>query len=121
LTTWQAYSKLYYDSKLKDIVNNRWKRGYLAANPDHDPKDPIPPATLKFRNTVTQEVFLLEPTDVKQRVEEERERLGNDQSTEVGDDDGLDQHERERIKNAQQYQTYVYFRGHVVNHPLMHP
>lgn len=102
-------------------MNDCWKRHYLAENPDHDQKDPIPPPTLKFQNIVTQELFLLEATDFKQRVEEERERLGNEESTEVGDDDGLDQQERERIKNAQQYQTYAYTRGPVVNHPLMHP
>jgi len=96
----QAYSKLFYESKLKDVVMERWKEEYLSLNPKHDSRNPIPHPELKFRNQVTLDLFEEEPDDVKAQVEAERERSGQEEST----DEDLEPEEQRRIKTAKQYQ-----------------
>jgi hypothetical protein len=103
LSVQQAYSKLFYESKLKKIVQEHWKAA-------HPPNEPLPPPTLKFRNSVMQNLFNDEPQDIKDKVNAERDQSGQEESIEPdGDDPELDQDEDEvrRIKNARQYQTYV--------------
>jgi hypothetical protein len=105
-----VYSKLHYNSKIREIVNTRWREHYLKENPGHDQTDMVPAPTIKFRNAVTQELFDAEPENVKEEVEREREKMGNEESTMVAEldaADDLDQKERERIDRAKKYQVYV--------------
>lgn len=113
LSLLQAYSKLYYDSKVKSIVEERWKEehvDYMRKNPNLTASARIPP--LKFRNEVTQEMLDDESAEVKREVELEQRRSGQEESTEPAgaNTPELDQNEDEiqRIKKMRQYQTYVY-------------
>ena len=113
LSLLQAYSKLYYDSKVKLIVEERWKEehvDYMRKNPNLTASARIPP--LKFRNEVTQEMLDDESAEVKREVELEQRRSGQEESTEPAgaNTPELDQNEDEiqRIKKMRQYQTYVY-------------
>lgn len=92
-------------------MNERWREQYLNEHPDHDLTEPVPVPTIKFRNAVTQELFEGEAADVKEKVEREREKLGQEEFTDLDAADGLDQKERERIKTAQQFQTYIPLRS----------
>jgi len=106
LSTWQAYSKLYYESKIKDQVQEKWQAKYLSDHPGHD-LNSIPPPPLKFRNEVTKWLYNLEPIDVKNEVEVERNR----EVIEIVDDDDEDDvgvEESGRKKIAKDYQMYVH-------------
>jgi hypothetical protein len=107
LTVFQAYSKLYYESKVKDAVQAGWADEYLAKNPTHSPTDPIPPPSIAFRNKVTQQLYENESEDVKSEVERKRDGTGTEEPVEhVGESD--DDQERERVRVARQYQSCVF-------------
>ena len=103
LSTWQAYSKLYYESKLKDQIQEKWEAKYLSDHPGHDPTS-IPPPPLPFRNEVTKWLYNLEPLDVRNEVEAERNREVVDDDDE--DDAGAEENGRKKI--AKDYQMYVH-------------
>jgi hypothetical protein len=103
LPPWQAYSRLHYQTKLKEIIQARWKIQYLAENPDHEQQKPIPQPPLAFRNGMIQELYKNESPEIKRKVEEERDRAGT-QDIEEGEDEELDPKERARRKKVVDYQ-----------------
>lgn len=111
LPTWQAYSKLFYDTKIKDQVRRRWKAYYLSKNPGFDPiANPTPPPPLKFLNMVTKELYEQESAEVKDEVERSRVTDGRSTSV-VADADGEDElstKEQEKKTKALNYQKCVY-------------
>ena len=115
-----VYSKLYYESRIKDAMQNGWPEEYLKENPTHNPADPIPPPSLKFRNEVTKKLFKNESVDIIREVERTRETMGSQEPTE-GDEseagDSVDNKEHERIKTARQYQACVTFLSSFVYSP----
>ena len=66
----QAYSKLYYEKKLKAIVESGWE----AARRDHPDNDAYKgkAPTLAFRNSRIEEIFENEAHEIKNEVEEYR-------------------------------------------------
>jgi hypothetical protein len=99
LPAFQAYSKLYYDSRLRPIVEGRWREVYVQKNPDHDPAIPIPPVDLVFRNKLLKNMLDNETAAVKAEVEANRQQTRDDE-VEIGDfeDEDLDDDDREKIK-----------------------
>jgi len=87
LPAWQAYSKLYYEKKVKEVVDAQWKVKYVAENPDHDETLSVPPAPLRFRNQIIRQLYEQETDDVKDEVETSREKLGeNDLEVDANED-----------------------------------
>lgn len=80
---------------------------YLADNPQHNPKEPIPPPPLSFRNAETKNLLAQESDGVKEEVERARDQAGADDTIKLEDDDNLDIEERARRRNAVRMQTYV--------------
>ena len=73
----QAYTKLYYQSKLKPIVDEAWKQ-HIAENPGEVGRGD----RLKHRNKLIGELFHDEAKEVKQRVEQCREEgIASDDNT----------------------------------------
>src|SRR5258708_27979023 len=60
----QAYSQLYYNKKLKAIVDARWEQ-YIAENPS---MKGVRGQFLKFRNAVIIELYNLETEEVTAEV-----------------------------------------------------
>ena len=108
-----AYSKLYFKTKIKPIVEERWKAEYLKKNPDHKPGDKIPRWKITFQNAILHEMWKAEPDTVKNDV---RDQFGlNEEDTddeeaepdEPEEGDGADRDELERVERAKGYQTCV--------------
>jgi hypothetical protein len=59
---------MYYESKLKAIIAERWEAHYRAQNPDHEPSKAVPRPTLCFRNEQTRLLYLNETAEVKAEV-----------------------------------------------------
>src|SRR5260370_23124396 len=83
----QAYSWLYYNKKLKAIVDARWEQ-YIAENPS---MKGVRGQVLKFRNAVIKELYNLETDKVKAEVERRCEEGGftEDKDTDSNNDDGV--------------------------------
>jgi len=98
---WQAYSHLYWDTKLKGLVAEEWaahKQAALetavaenAAQPTQPEKAPLP-----FRNEVVRRLFKVESPEIKAAVEKYRNNPTN--PVDVQDDA-----EGTRIETAQKY------------------
>jgi hypothetical protein len=103
LPAWQAYSKIYYESKLKPIVQEQWNKKFLKDNPHHGSKR-IPAVELKFRNAAIQVLFEAESTEVKEEVKRWQEV-----SDDIGDVDGeTEAQERERKQRAVDRQRFAH-------------
>src|SRR5258708_26201296 len=83
----QAYSQLYYNKKLKAIVDARWEQ-YIAENPS---MKGVRGQVLKFCNAVIKELYDLETDEVKADVERRCEKGGfaEDADTDSNNDDGV--------------------------------
>lgn len=117
LSAAHAYSKLYFKTKIKPVVEKRWQEEYLQKNPQHQPGDKIPHWEFKFQNVILQEMWKAEPDSVKADV---RRRFGLDVDDSDGENepepepekekglgDGPDRAEVERVARAREYQSYV--------------
>ena len=101
----QAYSQLFYDTRLRDIIEPRWK-AHLLANPTLGRAD-----RLAFQNKTLKELLAAEPEVVRQEVEEYRQLKNRVTSVEVKElesDEGLSIEERERRREAREIQAYVH-------------
>jgi hypothetical protein len=101
LSTVQAYSRLYYEKKLKVVTDARWEQ-YIAENPEMKTKKG---EQLRHRNEVLKELLEAETDDVKAEVEKRREEgITSDdeliESEDDGDNDGIDAVEQERRAKA---------------------
>ena len=86
----QAYSLLYYDSKLKGVVAERWS----AHEVPHGDKKPAKPP-LWFCNKITKELFETETDAMKKEVERYREDGSSEDDIEESDDE-IDEEELKR-------------------------
>ena len=104
LQGWQVYSTLYYQDKLKDMIQASWKERYLQDNPDHDDDSSIPPVPLGFQNQKMRDLFDSETDEVKAEVEALQKARKDDDgdSDESEDNDGADEHKR--IRELNEYQ-----------------
>ena len=108
LSSLQAYTRLYYDKKLKAIVNAKWEQ-HIAENPDLERKKG---EALRHRNATIKEIFDTETDSVKAEVEKRREEgsFSEDEAIEGdGDDDeDVDAIERQRRTKAHDFQRKAY-------------
>lgn len=105
-----AYSKLFFKTKIKPVVEERWRTQYLAKNPGQQPSK-FPRWPIEFQTEIVQEMWKAEPDDVKADV---RRQLGLDESDESGveeeapeGEDPGQQAEHKRAQRAREYQKYV--------------
>jgi hypothetical protein len=77
LPDWQAYSRLYYDKKLKEVVEEEWpaEREEILARKEEGGKDVKAPeaAPLWFRNKIAIRLFKDETSEVKEIIEKYRQ------------------------------------------------
>jgi hypothetical protein len=105
LPSYQAYQQLYYEEKIKDIVEKRWDE-HLRSQPGYD-EDSVPQVpSLAFRNRITRELFADESDEVKDKVEAHRNEEATDDYDELLDDmdSGLGKAEIKRRAKAVSYQ-----------------
>jgi hypothetical protein len=94
----QAYSRLFYEGKLKAIVEQRWT-AHIALEPEDATKNKKP--TLQFRNKVIKELYDAEPTEIKKEVEAYRDTfLVDEMKVEDEDDPLIDKEEAQRRAKA---------------------
>jgi len=94
-SVFQVYSKLYYEEKLRTIVNTEWVAKNLG-------KDEIPPVPIGFRNHVVKMEFEKESDRVKNRVKEVRMQWHRQALNEVGDVELSDQEDLSEEELARQ-------------------
>jgi hypothetical protein len=96
----QAYSKLYYETRVKAVATERWVNRLSKLTAKEKEKLPENPP-LAFRNAVAKELYETESDDVKAAVEEFRnDPDANGNADEVEDMD----EEAERVAKANAYQ-----------------
>ena len=99
----QAYSQLYYDTRIKDVVIAEWpaERDRILEQKKNgeDVKDPPKEAPLWFRNKISQSEFQAESDEVKTEVEKYHQLLLEDTEGE-GLDGSLDPDEAKRVAVA---------------------
>lgn len=107
----QAYSKLYYDERIKPHVDTAWQEAEAAFEREETADKPN---RLTITQTVTKERFELESNDVIQEAKEYRARWnqaiddGKNPEEESSDEDDAEEGEEEkaeklRIKTIQAY------------------
>jgi hypothetical protein len=79
LQPYQAYSHLYYESKLKTIIEERYKE-HLEVVPTKDQQ-----SAFVFRTAETKALFDAETDEVKQEVEEYRQKKVEDVAIKIED------------------------------------
>jgi hypothetical protein len=104
----QAYSALYYDSKVKPVVTERWNKILSEATSTmttgDNPAKALPKsAPIAFCNQVTAEMFKEESDDVKAEVEKFRNGGGANENDEIK----VDADEIERVAKAKAIQKSV--------------
>ncbi|KAH7902814.1 hypothetical protein BJ138DRAFT_1108212, partial [Hygrophoropsis aurantiaca] len=97
LPPWQAYSQLYYDDRVRPVVEAEWpeRRAEIIEYKDADDKDPPEVAPLWFRNKISMHFFDEESDDIIAEVEEHHQSLeqedGDDDHDEEDSDDDHDE------------------------------
>jgi hypothetical protein len=101
----QAYLWLYYNKKLKAIIDARWEQ-YIAENPS---MKGARGQALKFRNVVVKELYDLETDEVKAEVEKRCKEgdFTEDEDTQSNNDDGVVLSKQRRRAKARGYQRKV--------------
>jgi hypothetical protein len=114
LSVTQAYSRLYYEKKLKAIVDARWAR-HLTENPTGHGRG----EALRLRNAVIKELFDAETEEVKADVKKKREEGSfSDEDIESDDDGEVEAIELQRRNRARRYQRKVLFFFFFLTHSL---
>lgn len=103
----QVYSKMFYETRLKDIIQESWNQEYLATHPmlSESDKCRIPVPSLKFRNKMTKTLFAEEPRAVQLEVERKQGTMlaeEGDESAGEGDDLDLEDREKQQALSFQQ-------------------
>ena len=106
LPRYQAYSRIYYEKKLKVIVDALWKRR-IDKYPDLKTKG----EALKHRNAVIKELFEDETDEVKAEVDRKREEGDFSEHEDINFNDAgtVDAVERRRRNRAFGVQRKVFF------------
>ena len=93
LPAWQAYSKLYWRPKLKEIVKEKWKTKYLRKHPNCNPNK-IPEYEIDFRNRVIRDCLAEESQEFRDEIDDIRQRWQQEQANDNGViDDATDDEE----------------------------
>jgi hypothetical protein len=101
LPEWQAYARLYYDNKLKDIIEKKHEKEYIRKFPNCNHKD-IPAPGFMWWNAQIQCHYKKETPTVVQQVKSYHDEL---QPTGVGPMDlGLEDEQLEARKLTRKYQ-----------------
>src|SRR5262245_42839065 len=105
LRTTQAYQTLYYQEKIKEVVEKRWEIEYKS-KPGNESKVKCPAPPLHFRNQITEEMWENESAEVKAKVEEYRNK-SEESDDELGEEaDGeVDAEELKRRAKAKHLQA----------------
>jgi actin-related protein len=125
LPDWQAYSILYYESKVMAMANEQWpaEREKLLekrANGENM-KEPPEAAPLWFRNKLVRTVFQTETQEVKDEVENYRKSLsGAFVADEDEDEDEGDPEEKKRSAKAIAINKWVANSHTLLNHHLLY-
>jgi hypothetical protein len=98
----QAYSRLFYEDKLKNIIAQRWA-AHIAMQEDGDAKTKGP--TLPFRNKVIKELYNAKSTEIKAEVENHRDV--ESESEPDDDDEDIDKEEARRRSKITAMQKQV--------------
>jgi hypothetical protein len=101
LAAWQAYSRLYYDDRVKATAEREWEEVKKTEESRGDQGKALPKeAPLGFRNNVTQRIFTTESQEIKDEVDKYRKDLAakNGAAEDIEDED-----EKTRIEKAQAY------------------
>src|ERR1700722_4132091 len=110
----QAYTKLFWKSKLEAIIQDEWRNDWLQRNPGYDEKGQgeIPKPKLDFRNKVISWLWEQESLEIKTKVGAFRNQKSTDGETsdEEGLEDGLDPEEVKRRKLVAERQRYDCYR-----------
>lgn len=95
----QAYSRLFYEERLKVIIDKHWV-AHIALNPEDSTKNQKP--SLQFRNKIIKELYDSESTEIKERVEAYRDEFLEDEvkAEEDLDDEEVDKEEAQRRAKA---------------------
>lgn len=113
LSTIQAYQQLYYQDRIKKTVDERWakKREDEKSHPPVEPAKPLPEhPTIRFRNTVTKELYATENEDIKAKVEAARddpETMIDISDDEDEDGEDIDEDEIRRVDDAKKINRYA--------------
>jgi hypothetical protein len=105
-----AYSKLYFKTKIKPVLQERWRNEYLAKHPEGLPATgKLPRWPIRLQNKVLHELWKEEPNKVKDEVWERFGLNRNDSDSEPDEDAGPNEDEaqradRLRVACAQEYQ-----------------
>jgi hypothetical protein len=109
-----AYSKLFFKTKVKPVVEEKWKAHYLAKNPGQ-PTGKIPRWPIPFQNKILHDLWKAEPEDVRADV---RRQFGLDEAEDSEEEEAVSegedpeqQAERRRSQRAREYQKYVICLG----------
>ena len=103
MPAWQVYSKVFWNSRLKDKVQARYEDKYLRKYPDI-PCTSIPFAPIKYQNKLLRIMWEKESKSVKAEIEKARRTMQSGDGDSDDGDDELDEDERRRRKQAQEYQ-----------------
>ena len=122
LPDWQAYSILYYESKVMDTANEQWpaEREKLLerrANGE-EMKEPPEAAPLWFRNKLVRIAFQTETQEVKDEIENYRKSLSGDLVVDDDDDDDEDLKEKKRVAKAIAINKWVANSHTLLDHHL---
>jgi len=103
--SWQAYSRLYWETKLKEKVQDKWvayKKTMTEKAAAENTEPPTFPdgAPLTFRNPVVQRLFAAESAEVKDEVERYRNGMAEDEHDQ---DATMDKWEVQCAAKAKQY------------------
>jgi hypothetical protein len=108
LPEWQAYARLYYDKKLKDIIEKKHEKEYIRKFPNSN-RNKIPAPEFKWRNKEIRSHYEKEPESIKLEVRDYRDQLqaagvsaADEDATE---DELLEGLELEARKLARKYQS----------------
>jgi hypothetical protein len=106
LPDWRAYLRLYYDEKLKHLVEEEWlaeREGLLACKREGEKVKEAPEAApLWFQNRIAMQVYKDKTSEVKKKVEKYIQlRLGNAADVEI--DGKVSEEEAKRIVKAKAY------------------
>jgi hypothetical protein len=99
----QAYSALYYDSKLKDIIADRWN-DHCASQPGCVEGKKVSLPNIAFRNKVIREAYEEETQEVKDEVEAYRNQSEESSDDDIEGEELLDSEELKRRAAALKFQ-----------------
>jgi hypothetical protein len=100
LADYQAYTRLYYEARIKDVVDEKWlneRASILAKIAEGEAlKEPPEAAPLWFRNIIARRQLSSETEDMKEEVEKYRQPLADDSPKDILDE-GIDSEEAKRV------------------------